>query len=287
MMRYGFLGMGIMGSCMAANLLKAGMITTIWNRTPERCLPLGALGAQVKDTPSAVIEASDITFAMVSDPEASEALCFGENGVLSAITEQKSYVDISTIDPHTVQKIGAAIRKKGGRYLEAPVSGSKKPAEDGTLVFLCGGDRTLFDEAQPALEVMGKKSFYLGVDGQGAKMKLVVNMIMGTMMTALGEGLCLGKKSGLDPVDLLAVLTQGAIDNPMFRLKGGLMNEQNFTPAFPLKHMQKDMRLALLLGEECAQPLASAAAANSSFLRAMAMDCGDEDFCAVLKAIAV
>jgi len=285
MKKYGFLGLGIMGRAMAANLLKAGFAVTVWNRTAEKCEYLVNQGARQGKTPADVVADSDITFAMVSDPAAAKELCFGKQGVLEGITPGRSYVDISTVDPQTAIEIGLAITQKGGRFLEAPVSGSKKPAEDGALVFLSAGDKSLYDEAMPALEIMGKKSFYLGDTGSGARMKLVINMIMGTMMAALGEGLTLGEKAGLNMNDILDVLDQGAVANPMFRLKGPMIVEGNFTVAFPLKHMQKDMRLALLLGDENQQALYAAGAANSSYIKARNRGWAEDDFSAVVKAI--
>lgn len=285
MIRYGFLGLGIMGEAMATNLIKAGLDVTVWNRTQEKCAPLVEQGAKLGSSPGAVTAQCDITFAMVSDPHASSSLFFGEKGVLEGIGQGKSYIDVSTVDPSTSGHIAEAVKIAGGRFLEAPVSGSKKPAEDGTLVFLCSGDESLYHEAAPALQLMGKKSFYFKEVGQGAQMKLVINMIMGTMMTAFGEGLALGEKAGLDMPDILEVLTQGAIDNPMFRLKGPQMAKNNFPTAFPLKHMQKDIRLALQLGDEYAQPLFTAAAANNLYLKTREAGGADEDFSAVFKAI--
>lgn len=285
MKRYGFLGIGIMGRAMAANLLNAGFEVTVWNRTPDRCVPLIDMGARDGATPAAVIAASDITFAMVSDPAAARDLCFSPEGVAAAIVPGKGYVDVSTVDPETAATIGKAIHARGGRYLEAPVSGSRKPAEDGTLVFLCAGDRTLFDEAAPALDVMGKKSFFYPEIGQGARMKLVINMIMGTMMAGFSEGLALAANAGLVMTDVLEVLAQGAISNPMFQLKGPQMAGNSFSPAFPLKHMQKDMRLALAMGDSLGQPLHAAAAANGCYIKARGLGLGDQDFSAVLRAI--
>lgn len=285
MTTYGFLGLGIMGRAMVKNLLDANMDVTVWNRSPERCAPLVDSGAKQAATPAEVVRACDITFAMVSDPAAADALCFGEQGVLAGISKGKSYIDVSTVDAGTATKIADAIHNKGGRFLEAPVSGSKKPAEDGTLVFLCGGDKSLFDEAQDALNVMGKKSFYFEKVGQGAEMKLVVNMVMGTMMTAFAEGLSLGNKIGLNEADIIDVIAEGAINNPMFQLKGPLMVNENFAPAFPLKHMQKDMGLALQMGKEKNQPLGTASIANDQYLNALNKGMGDEDFSAVAKVI--
>ena len=285
MSKYGFLGIGIMGQAMVTNLLKAGYEVTVWNRTAERCNPLVKLGAKQGKTAAEVVAQCDITFGMVSDPAAANALCFSEGGVLEGISAGKSYIDVSTVDVETSCSIHNAIKEKGGRFLEAPVSGSKKPAEDGALVFLCSGDESLYNDAEEALNVMGKRSFYFPKIGQGAQMKLVINMVMGTMMTAFAEGLSLGDKVGLEKNDILEVLTQGATNNPMFQLKGSLMAEGNFTPAFPLKHMQKDMRLALLLGDSCNQALHTSSAANNAYIKAKKDGCSDEDFSAVIKNI--
>lgn len=285
MTKYGFLGLGIMGSAMASNLVKKGYDVTVWNRNPEKCTPITKLGAAQGESPADVVSKSDITFAIVSDPTAAKALCFGPNGVLEGITPGKCYIDASTVDPTTSIKIGKHIKEKGGRFLEAPVSGSKKPAEDGTLVFLCGGDKTLYEEALPALDIMGKKNFFFGNVGKGAQMKLIINMTMGIMLTALGEGLSLGKSVGLDQAEVLNVIKETAIQNPVFQFKGPKMIEGDFTTAFPLKHMQKDMRLALQLGKDHQLELHSAAEANALFLKAMETGCANEDFSAVYKVI--
>jgi len=206
-------------------------------------------------------------------------------GALEGITAGKAYLDVSTVDAETSAEIGAAITGKGGRFLEAPVSGSKKPAIDGQLIFLCAGDRSLYDEAAPALDCMGKKSYFLGDVGAGARMKLVVNMVMGSMMGAFCEGMCLAKEAGLKQEDLLDVLSLGAMANPMFAMKGPGMIAGNFPPAFPLKHQQKDMRLALALGDQLDQKLPVAAAANETFKDAKGRGEGDNDFSAVYNAV--
>ena len=285
MKKYGFLGLGIMGQAMATNLVKAGFKVTVWNRTEEKCEALVKNGARYGASPAEVVASSDITFAMVADPAASRELCFGAHGVLEGITQGKGYIDVSTVDPQTSVEIGLAIHEKEGRFLEAPVSGSKKPAEDGALVFLCAGDDSLYHEAMPALEVMGKKTFYFGEVALGVKMKLVINMIMGTMMTAFGEGLSLGEKAGLNMSDILDVLDQGVIANQMFRLKGPMMSEEKFPTAFPLKHMQKDMRLALLLGDENGQALFTSGASNASYIKARNKGYDDDDYSVVLQVI--
>lgn len=285
MNRIGFLGMGIMGSAMARNLIKAGFEVLVWNRARERCRPLVAIGAKEGKTPREVARTCPVTFAMVADPSAAGQVCFGEDGILEAMGPGRAYVDFSTVDPDTSRRIAAAVRARGGRFLEAPVSGSRKPAEEGTLVVLAAGDRTVYDEVLPALQVLGKTCLYLGETGNGAAMKLVVNLVMGEMMVALCEGLALAGKAGLSGEALLEVLSAGAVANPMFALKGPQILRRDFGVAFPLKHAQKDLRLALGLGDALAQPLPAAAAANECFKAARAMGAGEEDFSAVYRAL--
>ncbi|KAH7670798.1 Glyoxylate reductase protein [Dioscorea alata] len=262
-MEIGFLGLGIMGKAMAVNLLRHGFKVTVWNRTLSKCEELAAEGASIEETPAAVIKKCKYTIAMLSDPSAALSVVFDKDGVLEAIEH------------------------KGGYFLEAPVSGSKKPAEDGQLVILAAGKKELYEEIIPAFDVLGKKSFYLGQVGNGAKMKLVVNMIMGSMMNAFSEGLCLADRSGLSCQTLLDVLDLGGIANPMFKMKGPTMLQSSYSPAFPLKHQQKDMRLALALGDENAVSMPVAAAANEAFKKARSLGLGDLDFSAVYEAVKV
>jgi 3-hydroxyisobutyrate dehydrogenase-like beta-hydroxyacid dehydrogenase len=281
----GFLGLGIMGAPMATNLIKAGFDVTVWNRTPAKCAPLVELGARQGKSPRAVVTECDITFAMLADPDAARDVFFGPDGVQEGLGAGRGYVDMSTVDDTTSREIGKATIERGGRFLEAPVSGTKKPAEDGTLVILAAGDQSLYDEVTPAFNFMGKKYFYLGETGQAARMKLVVNMVMGEMMVALCEGMSLAQKSGFDPEQLLEILDAGALANPLFRIKGNLIQQGNFAPSFPLKHMQKDLRLAVTLGDQLNQPLHGAATANETFKHARADGYADEDFSAVFKSI--
>ncbi|KAH7277986.1 hypothetical protein KP509_38G018500 [Ceratopteris richardii] len=284
-MEIGFLGLGIMGVGMARNLIKHGFKVMVWNRTISKCDLLVEEGALLGKSPAEVVKKCSITIAMLADPAVALSVVFDEDGVLKSIGPGKSYVDMSTVDPNTSCTIHKAITEKGGHFLEAPVSGSKKPAEDGTLIILAAGDQSVYAEVLPAFEVMGKRSFYLGEVGNGAKMKLVVNMIMGSMMNAFSEGLALTDKSGLSQQTLLDVLDLGAIANPMFKLKGPSMIKGQFNPAFPLKHQQKDMRLALALGDELSVSMPVAAASNEAFKKGRSMGLGDLDFSAVYKVM--
>ena len=193
---------------------------------------------------------------MLADPDAAWQVFAGPQGVREGIGAGKAYIDMSTVDAATAIAIDEEVSGAGGRFLEAPVSGTKKPAWDGTLVILAAGDHGLFEEVAPAFDKMGKKSFFFGEIGQAARMKLVINMIMGGMMTAFCEGLALGQQGGLKGEQILEVLDAGALANPMFKIKGALMLQEDFSASFPLEHMQKDLRLAIALGDELKQPLA-------------------------------
>eukprot|EP00887_Chlorella_sp_A99_P000023 scaffold16.g23.t1 len=199
----GFVGLGIMGIAMAINLLKAGYSVTVWNRSPGKCDALAAAGAAVAGTPAEVMSQCDITVAMLADPEAALEVATGKGGIVDGTSPGKAYVDVSTVDAATSRAVAAAIRAKGGLFLEAPVSGSKGPAEQGQLIFLAAGDREVFDAAAPLLDVMGKASFFLGDVGAGAHMKLVVNMMLGSLMASFAEGLALADAAGLSQKDFL------------------------------------------------------------------------------------
>ncbi|KAG1673672.1 hypothetical protein FOA52_010540 [Chlamydomonas sp. UWO 241] len=286
-MKVGFLGLGIMGEACARNLLKSGLFTdvVIYNRSSDKCSALVSEGAIEGASPAEVVAQCDITFAMLSDPEAAIQVVFGDNGVLSGIGANKGYVDMSTVDEATSKRIADAITAKGGRFLEAPVSGSKKPAIDGQLIILAAGDESLFKEAEPAFSKMGKRWMHLGETGAGARMKLVVNMVMGSMMGAFAEGMTLADKASLKQSDLLEVLSLGAMANPMFAMKGPAIAARQYPPAFPLKHQQKDLRLALALGDQLAVSLPVAAAANELYKAARGKGHGDNDFAAVNEAL--
>ncbi|CAL9062746.1 unnamed protein product [Musa banksii] len=283
--RVGFLGLGIMGSPMAINLLKAGCDVTVWNRTKSKCNHLIDLGAKYEPSPAEVASSCDVTFAMLADPESAVDVACGTNGAVKGMGSGKGYVDASTVDGATSKLISKHIRDTGASFLEAPVSGSKKPAEDGQLIFLTAGDASLYEIASPLLDIMGKSRFYLGEVGNGAAMKLVVNMIMGSMMASFSEGLLLSEKVGLDPNVLIEVISQGAISAPMFAVKGPSMVKATYPTAFPLKHQQKDLRLALGLAESVTQPMPVAAAANELYKVAKSYGLSDHDFSAVIEAL--
>ncbi|KAL5221764.1 hypothetical protein ABZP36_026477 [Zizania latifolia] len=245
----------------------------VWNRTRSKCDPLLSPGAKM---PAHMYESSPANVASSCDVE----VACKANGAAEGMAPGRGYVDVSTVDAATSKLIGQHITSTGASFLEVPVSGSKKPAEDGLLIFLTAGKLL-----PPRLS-----RFFLGDVGNGAAMKLVVNMVMGSMMV-LFSGLLLSEKVGLDPNILvedalaLSIISQGATSPPMFSLKGPSMVKAAYPTAFPLKHQQKDLRLVLALAESLSQSIPTVAAANELYKVGKSLGLADHDLSAVIEAL--
>jgi 3-hydroxyisobutyrate dehydrogenase-like beta-hydroxyacid dehydrogenase len=243
-------------------------------------------GAVAAETPRAVAECSGIVIAMMANTAAVQSVRDGKDGIIAGLKQGKGYVDMSTVDAETSILSASRAREVGALFLEAPVAGSRKPAEDATLTIMAAGDRELYESSLPVLEKLGRKILFLGETGNASRMKLANNLVMGGMLAALCEGMALAAASGLDAAQFLEVLDSGAVSNPMFRLKGPqIAANGDFPAAFPLKHIQKDLRLALRLAEETGQPLFATATINELFKSALAEGLGDSDFAAVSRVI--
>ncbi|KAB0394214.1 hypothetical protein E2I00_005053 [Balaenoptera physalus] len=275
--KIGFLGLGLMGSGIVSNLLKMGHTVTVWNRTAEK------EGARLGRTPAEVVSTCDITFACVSDPKAAKDLVLGPSGVLQGIRPGKCYVDMSTVDADTVTELAQVIVSRGGRFLEAPVSGNQQLSNDGMLVILAAGDRGLYEDCSSCFQAMGKTSFFLGEVGNAAKMMLIVNMVQGSFMATIAEGLTLAQVTGQSQQTLLDILNQGQLASIFLDQKCQNILQGNFKPDFYLKYIQKDLRLAIALGDAVNHPTPMAAAANEVYKRAKALDQSDNDMSATLR----
>ena len=280
-LKFGFLGLGIMGSGCVKNLLNSGHSVTVWNRTLEKCKDFVKAGAKEALTPGDVIAESDITFSCVADPQVAKDMVFGNCGVLSEINTTKGYVEMTGIDADTSQDIAEAISLKGGRYLEAQLQGSKEQSSDGSLVLLVAGDKSLFDDCQSCIQAMGKNSFYLGEVGNASKMNLVLQLMSGVALAGLAEGMALADRAGLQQKDILEVLELTGLACPTMIEKGKAIIEGGFPTSHPLKHMQKDLKLSLNMGDQLDQPLPLTASANEVFKHAKRLGYGDHDTSAV------
>ena len=280
-LNFGFLGLGIMGSGIVKNLLNSGHSVTIWNRTAEKRQEFVKAGAHEALTPGDVIAEADITFSCISDPQAAKDMVFGNCGVLSEINTTKGYVEMTGIDADTSQDIAEAISLKGGRYLEAQVQGSKDQAQDGSLVILVAGDKSLFDDCQSCFQAMGKYSFHLGEVGNASRMNLVLQLMSGVALAGLAEGMALADRAGLQQKDILEVLQLTGLACPMMVEKGKAILDGSFPPNHPLQHMQKDLKLSLNMGDQLEQPLPLTASANEVFKHAKRLGYGEHDTSAV------
>ncbi|XP_067317552.1 cytokine-like nuclear factor N-PAC isoform X4 [Anolis sagrei] len=282
--KIGFLGLGLMGSGIVSNLIKMGHTVTLWNRTAEKCDLFIQEGARLGRTPAEVVSTCDITFACVSDPKAAKDLVLGPSGVLQGIRPGKCYVDMSTVDADTVIELAQVIVSRGGRFLEAPVSGNQQLSNDGMLVILAAGDRGLYEDCSSCFQAMGKTSFFLGEVGNAAKMMLIMNMVQGSFMATIAEGLTLAQVTGQSQQTLLDILNQGQLASIFLDQKCQNILQGNFKPDFYLKYIQKDLRLAIALGDSVNHPTPMAAAANEVYKRAKALDQSDNDMSAVYRA---
>lgn len=307
----GFIGLGHMGEGMARRLVNvAGKKLVVWNRSEakSKALEVEAKGSvTVSASPAAVVRACAVTYVMLSEPRAVATVYEMDEGILAGVSSGKKIVDCATLAVADMERLAAQVAAMGGRFLEAPVSGSKAPAAQGQLIFLAAGDEALYKERAADFDAMGKAKFFVGAVGRaprsharvraarhaanarcargwqvggGTRVKLAVNMVMGTMLASLGEGLSLTIAAGIAPKLLLEVLELGAMACPLFKLKGPKMLAADYAPAFPLKHAEKDVKLAVAMGRQYGLGLPVASTADGAMLAAMAKGLGDSDFAA-------
>ena len=285
MEKIAYLGLGIMGQGMAANLLKAGYPVTVWNRTAARCEPLVAQGAAQAGSPAEAVAGAEVVMYCVSDDAAVEALVFGEEGVLAGVKAGQIVIDLTTIHPDTTRKEAAAYAEKGVRFLDAPVFGSKNEAANGGLWIVAGGDRALFDQVKPILEILSETTHYMGGTAMGTSMKLVGNLVVASQLEALGEAMTLATRAGLDPEDVLGVLHVTDFKSPIFDGVGGMLINRDFTTHFSLKLMLKDANLIARFAQDLNVPLPASAATREVIKAAVNQGWGEENASAFIKQL--
>lgn len=283
MKKIAYLGMGTMGRGMAANLIKAGYPVTVWNRTPKSCAPLVALGAKQAATPAAAAAGADLIMYCLSHDAAVEDLVWGAGGLLSAVQAGQIVVDMTTLHPATSRKEAAAYAAKGVRFLDAPVFGSKNEAAGGGLWIVVGGDKGLYEEVKPVLEVLSETTHYMGENGQGASMKLVGNLCVAAEIEALGEAMVLATKAGLNPVDVLGVLHVADFKTPIFDGVGNALINRNFETHFALKLMLKDANLIASFAQDLNVPTPAAAAIRENIKAAVNKGWGAQNASAMIR----
>ncbi len=282
-MKIGFIGLGIMGSRMAANLLKHSYDLIVFNRTKSKTEKLIKAGAEYTDDLTYLSKKSSIIFTMLSTPKVIEQIAFSEKGFVNSMKNNSIWIDCSTVNPGFSKIIAKKCHEKGIRFLDAPVAGSLKPAEKGELTFLVGGDLNVLEEIRPLLEVMGKKIIYAGENGKGSALKMIVNMLMGISMAAFTEAINLGTHLGFDQEKILDILLDLPVVAPILKPKKNKFLTQDFSPEFPLKWMQKDLHLASLTAYEQDISMPILNTVKEIFALAKQLGFSDEDFSAVYK----
>lgn len=286
MAKVGFIGLGIMGAPMCANVLAAGNEVTVYNRSREKMAPLLAAGAAGASSVAELVERADIVVTMLSDPCAVWEVVAETAGVLSALVRGKTYIDMSTVSPESSREIAALVRKSGADFLEAPVLGSRKQAAERTLVILAGGDPVVAGRMEPILLTMGTKVIYMGDIGQAAHMKLIINQMLGTLLCVFSEAALTGMAGGIPGEKILEVIQSSIVACQALQIKGkDMLGERSFAVHFPLKHARKDMRLAVLAGDAAGVPTPVTAAAHQLFSIACERGFGERDVSAVLRAL--
>ena len=244
-MRVAFLGLGIMGQAMATNLVKAGHEVTVWNRTPGKLVE----GAGVAPNPAAA-QGAEVVWMCVSDTDAVESVLFGAEGAEASLTEGMVIADSSTISPSATLKFAERVKAKGVAWVDAPMTGSKIGARDGTLVFIVGGEEAPIERLKPLFAAMGKKIFRMGETSKGQATKLAMNLQIAMIFEGFAEALTLATKLGVDPQQLLHLIEATMVRSGVVDYKGPFVLQRDFTPNFPLRLMHKDIKLTLEAAKE-------------------------------------
>ena len=282
----GFVGLGIMGSRMAACLARAGYEVAVHNRTAAKAEAwVAEHGGRVAATPADAAEGAAAVITMVVDGPQVEEVLLGPDGAAGAAASGTLFVDCSTIAPADVRRIGAALSDRGMAFVDAPVSGSSPKAEDGTLTIMAGGADADFERARPYFDAMGENILHVGPLGHGQTVKVISNAVAATNAATLAQALVVGRATGVDLEALAAVLGSSAAASTMVTLKAKPMLAHDYTPLFRLAHMLKDVDICLDESAAADAAFPSAALARELYRAAMRRGLGDEDFSAVLEAV--
>jgi 3-hydroxyisobutyrate dehydrogenase-like beta-hydroxyacid dehydrogenase len=284
--RIAFLGLGIMGEPMAANLVRAGFEVTVWNRSPRKAEQFaGSFDVLHAMTPAEASAAADVTITMVPDVPEVEEVLFGARGAAEGMRRGNLAIDMSTIAPDASVRFAKRLQEDGIGFLDAPVTGSRPKAEDGTLTIMAGGSETDFERARPVLEAMGKLIVHVGPQGHGSTVKLLNNTTAAVNALAVAEALVAARKAGVDPDSLRQVMAAGSGASTMLDLKAGPMLEHDFTPLFKLAHMLKDVRHTLAEADRLGAGMELAQLAEHAYARADRKGLGEQDFAAVVEVV--
>jgi 3-hydroxyisobutyrate dehydrogenase-like beta-hydroxyacid dehydrogenase len=245
-MRVAFIGLGIMGHAMASNLVKAGHQVAVWNRSGGKAVE----GATTAASPAEAARDAEVIWMCVSDTNAVDSVVFGPQGVQESLTQGQIIADSSTIAPSATLQFAARVKAKGVQWVDAPMTGSKAGAENGTLIFIVGGEESAIEKLKPLFAAMGKKIFRMGETGKGQAAKLAMNLQIAMIYEGFAEALTLATKLGIDAEVLLPLIEASMVRSGVVEYKAPFVLKRDFSPNFPLRLMRKDIRLALEAAKE-------------------------------------
>lgn len=285
MVNLGFVGLGLMGGRIVRRLLDAGYGVSGTNRTRAKAETLLEAGMQWKDSPREVARAADITFSMVTDTAALSSITEGPDGILAGLAPGKIYVDMSTVSPRLSRDLARRVAATGAQMLEAPVSGSVGAAEAGTLIVYVGGEANALERVRPVFESISQKVIHVGENGQAMATKIAINLNLPAQLISLFEAVLLAERSGIPRAAALDNLLNSVAASTAMKYRAPFILNMPKEVWFSIAMMQKDIRLALELGEELGVPLRTAELVNAMLIKAKEMGYGDEDFAALFKVV--
>lgn len=286
--KIGFVGLGLMGSRMAATLARKGFHVAVWNRTEHKARALAAEvpGIDVASSPAALVEGADAVCTCVADPAALMQVAFGADGVLAATaTRPLVWIDFSTVSAELTSRLEVACAQKGWQFVEAPVTGSKLGAQKGTLLIMAGGSDAALARARPVLEAVGEKTIHCGPVGHATQVKLGGNAIIALMLQGLSEAMLLAQKTGVDPRTVLEVVQASGYRSPYYDFKGQALLRRDFETHFAIDLMFKDLSLFLDSAAQHRVPTPCAAAVRETYNLARASGRGELDITATVGAL--
>ena len=278
------LGTGIMGGAMARNIAAAGLDVRVWNRTREKAEPLSRDGAEVADSAVAAAWGADAVITMLASAEAVRQVMAGEGAALDAMEDGSIWLQMSTIGLAETEEMARRARDAGVTFVDAPVLGTKQPAEQGKLVVLAAGPAEALDGCAPIFEAIGTKTIKFGEPGQATRLKLVLNNWVLAVTVGTAETIALAERLGVDPRMFLEAIEGGNLDSAYAQLKGRMMIERSFDPSFPLALAAKDAKLVLDAASADGEQPALPAAIEQRLSQADELGHGDEDMAAVYWA---
>ncbi len=281
----GWVGLGKMGTPIVINLLKAGYDVAVYDVDPNRAADLAAQGARPAPDIASLAASTQVVFSIIPDDLVLKKVALGSQGVIANMARGAVYVDMSTVSPVVSGEVRDAAKERGIGYISAPVSGSTVLAEKAQLTVFASGPKNAFEFVRPLLESISTKQYYVGDDQQARYLKLAINHLVGSTAVLLAEALTLGKKGGLDWVEMLTVIGDSVAASPLIKYKLDPLKQRDFTPAFSARQMLKDMSLVVDAGEAVGVPMAAAALVRKQFADYVEADGAELDFFSILRAV--